>query len=188
MECIYKAWQCRKESFRPCGSLCCIGLSYSSPESGQTWSLNFNLYMLIKKRRKKLRFFFFWNSKLITCLKKNDLQNFLLHLNAAAPKTLAMVGLTEALYPWFRVCHFFNDSEALQPSKNWTNSNSLINFSKGNRKGGTRSDCVHLVVASGQEVEFKDVDHPRSEDDWQPLVVGDVLHHLSCVMRNKIPK
>ena len=47
---------------------------------------------------------------------------------------------------------------------------------------------MHLVVASGQEVEFKDVDHPRSEDDRQPFVVGDVLHHLSCVMRNKISR
>ena len=46
-----------RKSFKPCGSLCCIGLSYSSPESGQTWSLNFNLYMLIKKRRKNFVFF-----------------------------------------------------------------------------------------------------------------------------------
>ena len=61
-------------------------------------------------------------------------------------------------------------------------------FSKGNRKGETRSDCVHLVVTSGQEVKFKDGDHPRSEDDRQPLVVGDVLHHLSIVMRNKISR
>ena len=33
-------------------------------------------------------------------------------------------------------------------------------------------------MAPWQKVELKDVENPRSEDDWEPLVVGDMLHHL----------
>ena len=33
-------------------------------------------------------------------------------------------------------------------------------------------------MATRQKVELKDVENPGAKDDWKPLVVGDMLHHL----------
>ena len=33
-------------------------------------------------------------------------------------------------------------------------------------------------MAPRQKVELKDVENPGAKDDWKPLVVGDMLHHL----------
>ena len=49
--------------------------------------------------------------------------------------------------------------------------------SEGVGDGGVDGVVVSPVVAPGQQPQLEDLEHPRPQDDGQPLVVGDVLDH-----------